>query len=395
MVRVSERVLQQWRDIEREPAEPAILLLFSSDLDPDKALGALRTALSGTIRELEQTLPAHPSGEEARTGAWSLAPSPDGVVLLIEAPDDFEAFLVATVRRLNELGVEGGFDVYSPQRFELPEKVDLIECRLRVAGARYHRRGRNYAWQPDNEALADVVAGATLWWRGNACAATLALATRTIPPTVLRPDDDVHAGLRRAIEQAAAVGIVRLISWSPRNFRSVVVEPSAGRVSLLEGGRRLADGDWQQPLASVSAVMRELAPSLAYGFAKRGSNRVAAELARSLRDDWPSAPQLEPNVLNAEPFEDEFAPDAFGLQLLGPGYSGWTPAGGSWRSEPAGTATIVAHDQPEEWFAAPFVEFHWPPRFPPTPAPAVPEVLARARTDFAAILYRDAARPEA
>jgi hypothetical protein len=30
---------------------------------------------------------------------------------LIEASDDFEAFLVATVRRLNELGVEGGFDV--------------------------------------------------------------------------------------------------------------------------------------------------------------------------------------------------------------------------------------------------------------------------------------------
>jgi hypothetical protein len=77
-MRVSERVLQQWREIEQEPAEPSILLLFKSDLDQDDALGALRTALSGTIREVERTLPAHPSLEEARTGAWSLAPSPDG-----------------------------------------------------------------------------------------------------------------------------------------------------------------------------------------------------------------------------------------------------------------------------------------------------------------------------
>jgi hypothetical protein len=130
-----------------------------------------------------------------------------------------------------------------------------------------------------------------------------------------------------------------------------------------------------------------------YGFVKRGSNRPAAELATSLAQDWPPVPHSDPYTLGSQPFEDEFAPDAFGVQLLGPGYAGRVPDRPSWRQEPVGPdAVILEHVDPEAWFARPFVEFGG--RRSPTlpPLPPVPDVLARAREDLAPILFTDDVR---
>jgi hypothetical protein len=64
-----------------------------------------------------------------------------------------------------------------------------------------------------------------------------------------------------------------------------------------------------------------------YGLLKRGSYRPAAESGASLSQDCPPADHHEPAVQLGQAFEAEYAPDAFGVQLLGAGYAGRTPRG--------------------------------------------------------------------
>src|SRR3954452_16462366 len=116
MITLSPRVLKEWSEIERRSAKPSILLLFRSTAGPDRALGAVKAAFSYAIEQLEQTLPRHPDGEDARTGHWSLAPASDGTVVLVdEDPDDFPALIDLAVRHLDEHGLEGSFEVYRPR----------------------------------------------------------------------------------------------------------------------------------------------------------------------------------------------------------------------------------------------------------------------------------------
>jgi hypothetical protein len=128
---------------------------------------------------------------------------------------------------------------------------------------------------------------------------------------------------------------------------------------------------------------------LVYGFVKRGENRSAAERATSQIQDWPRILHFNAWNLNAESFEDEFAPDAFGVQMLGPGYQRRVPTGPSWKSSPAGQDRVVLeHIDPAAWFEAPLPSGAKPGSPAPETAP-IPDVLLEARRDFAPILFHD------
>ena len=273
---------------------------------------------------------------------------------------------------------------------ELPERIQLFECRLRVKGERHHFRGPNWGWRGEPEALWSVVAAGIQWCVRNAPLLPLTAKIRTTPATTLRPDQDLRGYVRRGLEVSAQVGVVRLTSPAPDRFRTLIVEASRGRVSLIEGGATLETGDWETAERGLRALIQATSDLTVYGFIKRGSYRPAAESGYSLSEDWPPAEHHEPAAQLGGAFEDEYAPDAFGVQLLGPGYAGRVPRGPAWNRTSAGSdGVIVEHVDPAAWFAELFVPFGGRPNYTLPPIPPVPSVLARAREDFAGILFRD------
>jgi hypothetical protein len=282
------------------------------------------------VRALEAEYAKRPDALESSTGHWSLAAVPDGVAMRIdEEPDDFEDLLRRIAADLEGQGIDGTFDLYGPDVIELPNVVDFLECRIRVRGERYHIRYRNYRWDADEIALEGAVAVALRWCLGNGPNLPLQLKVGLIDPARLGPNDDVAALMRSALERTGAPGAVtHLTSVGPDRFRRLVVEPSAGRVTLVEGGEGLADAGWGASLRGLREVLRTIAAFAVYGFVKRGSNLSVATHAYSLVNDWVPVPHFDSTTLGAQSFEDEFAPDAFGLQLLGPGFRGRVPSGG-------------------------------------------------------------------
>ena len=390
MIRISDRVWQHWEEVE-PLGRPGVDLLFASSLTQEEALAAVRRAAQGTIRELE-TRPARPTGEEFSTGAWSAVATPGGVALRIdEEPEDFEALLRGIAERLEGVGVHGVFDLLETDpTAELPELVDLLECRIRVKGTRQHFRGPNWGWRPEPEAFSDGVDDALDWCVATAPGRPLRLAVGLIAPVTVDPDEDARTLVRQGVEAQVDLGVVRLISTTVSRFRVVSLEPSSGRISLIEGGDVLAGGDWRGPLEGLQAFCRSAAQWAVYGFVKRGSRRVDAELGQ-LFVDWVPAPHRSANSRLGDAFEDEFVPDAFGVQLLGEGFHDRVPQGPVWVQSAAGaTAVLVEHRELEDWFDGRLVPFGGQPLTALLDQTVpVPKLVARAREDFEPILFKD------
>jgi hypothetical protein len=155
-------------------------------------------------------------------------------------------------------------------------------------------------------------------------------------------------------------------------------------MSLVVGGA-LLDGDgWKAALAELTALLRDHGDLLAYAHIRRGRNYRAAAHEQSLPSEWPRRPDDQPKGIGFAPeaFEDVYAPDAFGTQLLGPGYAGRMPDNPAWRRQPAGSSAILLeHVDLPAWFDAPFTAVG------DAKPPAPPVVLARARQELAPILY--------
>jgi hypothetical protein len=273
---------------------------------------------------------------------------------------------------------------------QLPERIQLLECRLRVNGERRHFRGPNWGWTAEPDALWQVVEAGIAWSVRNGPRLPLTFKVRTTPVLLLRHDQEIHASFRRGLDASAEVGVVRLTSAAPHRFRTLVVEPSRGRVSLIEGGTAIEGGGWQTARSSLRVLMQATSAKLVYGFLKRGSYLPAAESGYSLSQDWPPAEHHQPSTQLGEAFEAEYAPDAFGLQLLGPAYAGRLLAGPDWTEIPADAGRVILeHRDPAAWFAEALVPFGGRPNYTRPPIPPVPNVLARARHDFADILFTD------
>ncbi|MDQ5821474.1 MAG: hypothetical protein M3540_08545, partial [Actinomycetota bacterium] len=140
----------------------------------------------------------------------------------------------------------------------------------------------------------------------------------------------------------------------------------------------------------LRAFCRSAAPWAVYGFAKRGSRRIDAELG-SLYMDWVPVPHRSANSPRGGAYEDRLAPDAFGVQLLGEGYRGWVPDGPDWVQARVGAkAVLVEHRDLEAWFDGRFVPFggHSLASLLSGTVP-IPDLVARARQDFKPVLFTD------
>ncbi|MDQ3822283.1 MAG: hypothetical protein M3321_03480 [Actinomycetota bacterium] len=391
MVRISDRVWERWAETSAEFDEPAIVLLFASERPRAQVLAALQQAAGDAIRELDPGPDPGPGVDEFRTGYVSFAPVREGVAVRIdEEPDDFEGLVRRIASGLEARGLEGALDVYERETVEVPEFVDLLECRLRVAGDRFHYRGPNWGWRAEPDALDAAVDAGVRWCLANGPALPLSLAVSLVTPSPLGPDDDVRAYVRQALELTAELGVVRLTSAGPDRFRTLAVDRSKGRVSLIEGGATIPASGWEPSVRGLRKRLAEAAPWAVYGFVKRGSRRESAVHGGSLADDWVPVPHFLVGSYIADPFEDEYAPDAFALQLLGEGYAGRVPGEPDWQETPAGSrAVLVEHAAPEEWFDGRLVPFGG---YRSTPSPdevPIPNLVTRARADFAEILFRD------
>ena len=110
--------------------------------------------------------------------------------------------------------------------------------------------------------------------------------------------------------------------------------------------------------------------------------------SRAFGHDWPQRANDRPAGTGFAPeaFEDVYAPDVFGVQLLGPVYAGRVPEHPLWEIEPVGAASVLLkHADPAAWYSAPPIA---PPgearRDPSRPPPAV---LTETRRAMAAIVY--------
>lgn len=393
MVTVAERVWAQWREASARSHKPSIVLAFTSSLPPRGAAETLAETCWAVMRERAEAVPAESTFAEENLGHWSLAPSADGVTLLFdEGPANFGAFLQTVVRRLEELNIEGAFDLYSASPDDVPETIDLLEARLRVAGARERVAYANYAWRADADALWHTAVSSLEWCRNHVSEAPLWLKVSTLPAAAFDRTAELTAELQQGLAQLTSAGIVKVTSIAPTGFRSAAIEPVSGRVTLIEGGLKLAEGAWRETLDSLLVALLQTSSRCVYGFVKRGQRRVAAELGWSLADDWPAASHYDARILATQAFENEYAPDAFGIQFLGEGYKGRAPSADGWQLEPLDRGVLLRHAEPARWFAEPLVVLSERPSLAPPASPPVPDVLAIARDDFESILYRDELR---
>jgi len=388
VVAVSDRIWKYWREAHERDDTEMIELLFASRLSAAEAYDALQDAVRMVMEEYLSPPEPPPGVDEPSVGACTLALVPDGVVLRIdEYSHDLEELLGRIVERLEAAGVAGTLDLYQPKAVQPPEVIDLLECRIHVRGERFHYRGVNHGWRADPNALWAGIEAGLEWTLANDPEMPLSLGVGLTSPATLSRGEDVRRYMRRALEATADVGVVHLSSVGSDRFRTLAVDASKGRLSLIEGGLAL-ELKWAASLDGVVAMLVASAPWSVYGFVKRGSRRGSAVLAGSLADDWVPVPHRLALWAGGEPFENELAPDAFGVQLLGSGYAA-APDGREWRqSALADGAILVEHVDSEAWYARLFGPFGGYRRMPTDPA-LIPDLVARARQDFHALLFTD------
>jgi hypothetical protein len=282
----------------------------------------------------------------------------------------------------------------------LGEDHELLECHLRVRGERRvfvhpnelelaQKLGRKppageLRWFSDpDDLLLGIEAG--LAWVANPPSPGL---WRVLVAGEYQKALSVDEARSRIAAAALHDRRLPVIVWweSAPMFRLMKVGLGTGDISFVEGGAAFADGAWEQPYEALLEQLRSAATWAVYGYMKRG-RRPLAVLHSALTYDWVPALHYGSYNLSNNVFEDVLAPDAFGAQLLGPGYAGRIPSDPDWEQlDLENEATLVVHRDPKAWFGRPLpsaTEKDFIARDPAYPTPAV---LVRARETFAAIL---------
>jgi hypothetical protein len=385
-VLVADRVWARWRELD-EVKKPSVTLVFSGDRLPEVVLGAVEEACGDALAAREEGLPAL---AEWRVGMCRVALAPGGVLIEIsQGPDDFEGLVGLIVGGLERRGLLGTLDLLESGKVaELPEVMALVECRIRVRGERY-RPGRRLRWRADPGALWELLQAGAGWCAGNPARVEASMNVGTMPRFAV----DLGEGLEELLRDALARVGVRWFSLATAGldrWRVMSVMPSEGRVSLFEANETvLASEEWRIVLDELSRFLVENHEQATYALVSHGSFVTAAYLGTSLAEDWPRRDGFDASMTREVAYENEFAPDAFALQLLGPGYAGRLPAGSSWISTDLGDGyVILEHASPERWFETPFGPFGGS-RNATSPPYDPPDVLAAARRDFTEILFQD------
>jgi hypothetical protein len=387
MVRIAERVWTAWREQAEQFDEPSLLLLFSPAGGGDSdARHAVREAVLEVQDALEAKAATSGNPDPPFVGEWDWVPVTEGVLVQVVECELFEDMLPAVAAALERRGVDGTFDLRERPVVATPPRVaHFLECRLRVGGERVRREPRSYRWHPDPDAHARVLAAAEQWCRRDGRGARESLTSGTIAPVPVEPGEDV---LERMREDVADGIYVSLSAVAADEFRSIGARAWVGGVSLVVGGAWVESGQWRRPLAELTSMLGDHADLLAYGYVRRGWYVTEALLGDSLPFDWPHRADHQPHAagFTAQAFDDVYAPDAFGVQLLGAGYAGRVREDIAWRAQPAASdAVLLEHVDVSAWFEAPFIPFRERPRRPDQVP--VPAVLAEAREALAPILY--------
>jgi len=273
-----------------------------------------------------------------------------------------------------------------PSVQDVPDKVHLFECRIRVRGERYRYPGGRWGWGADPESFSLGVETGVRWCTANAPRLPRRLKVRTLAPVTLAAEDDALRYIREGLDLAASVGVVQLASVAPDRFRIAAFEPLKARIALIEGGDTIERDGWEPTVLSLRQALLTGTRWAAYGFVKRGSLRESAVLGNSLYEDWVALTHYSVLADLGMAHEDFAVPDAFGVQLLGPGFEGRVPRSRMWReTRTASDAVLLEHTDQQGWFGELLVVFGGDWR-PPPPAP---DIVVGARADFADILFRD------
>ena len=382
-MQIAERVWPAWREAAAQWDEPSLLLLFSPAGSHDDAAVAVREAVLEVQDAFEAEAATLGLADPPFTGEWSWVRVPDGVLVQVVESENFEDVLPAVAAVLERRGVEGVFDLRErPTAARPPITAHMLECRVRVRGERLRPEERAYRWQADPTAHEAILAAGERWCRQCGASPNQSLAVSTVPPVPLAHGEDVLERMRDEVVHGMHVAVS---SVAGDEFRSVAARAHAGGVSLVMGGAWVEGGEWPAAVEELVGLLREHAELLVYGYIRRGWAVQDALLDPSLPFDWPRRPDFEPRGIGfaRQAFEDVYAPDAFGVQLLGPGYAGRVPEVPAWRAEPVGDeSTLLVHSDPPAWFDEPFVPFRQR-----TAPPETPDVLTQARVELAPILY--------
>jgi len=366
-LRIADEILRSWQAQVDQGSETGIFMRLAATAPVAEALDALEAAVRASVVE-RQTVDAPFRGE------WTWVASGDDVIVTALECEVLPEVLPELAAVLESRGIDGSLEVHDDTgaTFQWPWPLRLVEARLRVRGERELVGGRTYHWNADEQALTHVVDVAVLWCvRARGPSPWLRVG---VNPLIEVPPDGLAARVR---EEMGRAGIVEI----RRAGRGVVFDALWGRVSLMD-----IDARWQRVVPAIADVLREAAGSLAYAFVKGGADPSHVVAGESLEYDWPPRSGVdEHGVQPAWAFEDERAPDAFAVQLLGPGYAGRVPASRLYRAETVTDATLLEHVDPGSWFDAPIVppDTHWSRIGEVTSPP----VLAEARAALAPILF--------
>ena len=377
-VKLPKRVLTRWRELSAESYKVRMELLLTSELEPSAATQVLSKSVKRVVQTFEAEHADVPPGvDEPFAGEWDVVRVPEGAMLIGGYKSDaFEELLQAIVEDLGREGVRGKLDLYPlPEIPSLPAGIGVIEARVRVLGRRVVN-GRD-RWAADRGALDRVVKAATRWCLEARPDRGVTLQHGALPPLLVRRCDSPSARLRDAMGD---VLWTTLRSIGNDRFCSATVAPAEGRVTIVQSGPVLHRAGWRPSVAAATEFLRVVSADAVYGFARRVSTPADAEHATPQAIDW-----LQTSQIDAIAHEERCAPDAFAIQLLGPGYAGRIPAGERWRSTKlAAGRVLLEHTDPAPWFDELTIEEAFGGESVPRRA-----VVERARSDFAAILFTD------
>lgn len=385
MISVNNEIWGEWRERAPQFKKPRIDLLLATRIGTEEAVDALSQSVAAAVAELDPGVDLPDGYDEPRVGQCRVAALTDGPVLQIYDSDVLQELIGLIVAGLEQRGVEGRLELYQPPVVPPPPReAPLVECRMRLRGERHHLRSWAHQWIVEPDAFRSVVLAGARWCSTVPGTSAMSLKIDTIPRVAVTADDDLEDRLLRAIERTGVVS--DLTCTSVDRYRTMAFTPRDGRVTLIEAGEPLAQkGIWRQPVREFAEFLRENSPRLVYAFVKHGSEWGLAVHADSLMWDWPHRTGAD---RGGQWFEDKYAPDAFAIQLLGPGYAERLPETPNWRQTPLDDgAVILEHSDFAAWFDTPFAPFggmnHQGEAFEP------PDVLVRAREDVNPILYRD------
>jgi hypothetical protein len=371
-VRLPKRVFKHWREISAESYKVSVDLLLTSRLDPTAATDILSQSVEKVLRDFEAAHPldgTYAEGEPPFVGQWDVAPVPEGALLVGGYKSDaFEEIVQSIADELFRRGVRGKLDLYArPDVPWEPSGIGTVEARVRVLGRRVSNGGDR--WAAERAALDRVIEAATRWCIQARPDRGVALYGTAVPHLPLRRCDRPLERLRQVIRDDNSV---RLASIGHERFRRMVVESRYGSVTVLEGGPILHRAGWHPSRAAAVDFLRLVGDDVVYGFVRRVPPSGAHERLRRSR-------------LDATAHEDHLVPDAFPIQLLGPGYAGRVPAGDDWRATALSEdRVLLEHVDPAAWFDELTLEEALAGESMPRHV-----VVERARASFTDLLFQD------